>query len=140
MVVVQEDACPHLPHTVQRIRAAGALAGVGISPDRGFERLLVNPEMLKQVDLVIVLSVFAGFGGQPFSETALPKIEQAARLRERIGASYDIGVDGCVNADTVPGIVRAGANYLIGGSSVFTGDVERNIQRLRDTARDALEK
>ncbi|MFW6180256.1 MAG: ribulose-phosphate 3-epimerase [Spirochaetota bacterium] len=137
MVVVQEDVCPHLPHTVQRIREAGARAGIGISPDRGLERLLVNPGILREVDLIIVLSVFAGFGGQPFSETALPKIEQVARLREQAGASYDIGVDGCVNTGTVPRIVAAGSNYLIGGSSVFAGDIACNIRRLREAAQAA---
>jgi ribulose-phosphate 3-epimerase len=138
MVVVQEDVCPHLPHTVQRIRETGARAGIGISPDRGLERLLVNPEILREVDLIIVLSVFAGFGGQPFSETALPKIEQVVGLRERTGASCDIGVDGCVNAETVPRIVEAGANYLIGGSSVFEGNIADNIRRLRETGRTAV--
>jgi ribulose-phosphate 3-epimerase len=134
MVVVQEDACPHLPHTIQKIREIGARAGIGLSPDRGFERVLVNPDILKEVDLFIVLSVFAGFGGQPFSEGAYERVARAAEIREQAGASFDIGVDGSVNKETIPGIVRAGGNYLIAGSSVFKGDVGGNIRELRELA------
>ncbi|MBN2325054.1 MAG: ribulose-phosphate 3-epimerase [Spirochaetes bacterium] len=141
MIVVQEDTCPHLPRTVQAIRRTGKKAGIGINPDRGFEKIEANPEILKQIELFIVMAVYPGFGGQPFSPTALPKIKKAVLMRDRYGADYDIGVDGAVGKETVPGIVAAGANYLIAGSSAFGGgDVIKNVETLRALAEKALVK
>jgi ribulose-phosphate 3-epimerase len=131
MIVVQEDTCPHLPHTIKAIRELGIRAGVGVNPDRGYERFEVNPEILREIDLFIVLAVYPGFGGQPFSPITIPKIEQAVALREKHEAGFDIGVDGCVNSETVPAIARAGGNYLIAGSSVFNGDITENVKSLK---------
>jgi ribulose-phosphate 3-epimerase len=132
MVVVQEDVCPHLPRTIDRILSFGAKAGVGINPDRGFDKFHVNPEILRKIDLFIVLSVYPGFGGQPFSPVTCERVETARSLREKHGAHFDIGVDGSVNADTTPGIVRAGCNDLIAGSGVYKGDIGKNIRSLRE--------
>jgi ribulose-phosphate 3-epimerase len=140
MIVVQEDVCPHLPRTIDRILESGVKAGVGLSPDRGFEKLRVNPEILGKIDLFIVLSVYPGFGGQPFSPVTFSKLETARSLREEQGAAFDIGVDGSVNRETTPGIVRAGCNYLIAGSSVFKGDIAKNIEDLRTLGEGALDE
>ncbi len=140
MIVVQEDTCPHLPHTIKAIRNFGVRAGIGVNPDRGYERFEVNPEILREIDLFIVLAVYPGFGGQPFSPITIPKIEQAVKLRERHGAHFDIGVDGCVNIKTVPDIVRAGGTYLIAGSSVFSGNIAENVQTLKKLGEENLEK
>ena len=136
MIVVQEDTCPHLPRTVLGIRKTGKEAGVGINPDRGFEKIEANPEILREIRLLIVMAGYPGFGGQPFSPNALPKIRKACELRERYGASYDIGVDGCVNEQTVRQIVEAGANYLIAGSGVFNKKrpIADNIRALMEIA------
>lgn len=139
MIVVQEDTCPHLPHTIASIKKYGIKAGIGVNPDRGYEKLEVNPEILEAIDLFIVLSVYPGFGGQPFSPVTVQKIEKACELRERTGADFDIGVDGCVNKNTVPKIVRAGANYLIAGSSIFRDDIAQNIKTLKTLAEEALD-
>ena len=136
MIVVQEDTCAHLPHTIKAIRDMGIRAGVGVNPDRGYERFEVNPEILRDIDLFIVLAVYPGFGGQPFSPITIPKIEQAVELREKHGAHFDIGVDGCVNTETVPGIARAGGNYLIAGSSVFNGNIAENVKALKKLGED----
>lgn len=140
MIVVQEDACLHLPRTIETIRKYGVRAGIGVSPDRRYERLEVNPEILNEIDLLIVLAVYPGFGGQPFSPVAIPKIKQAAALRERTGAQYDIGVDGSVNIKTIPQIIRAGGNYLIAGSSVFNGNIAENVKTLQKLGEDTLNK
>jgi len=141
MIVVQEDTCPNLPRTIQSICRCGTKAGIGINPDRGFEKIEANPEILKQIELLIIMAVYPGFGGQPFSPAALPKIEKAAAMREHFGADYDIGVDGAVKEATIPGIVCAGANYLIAGSSVFNGrDVKKNVATLRALAEKSLVK
>jgi ribulose-phosphate 3-epimerase len=138
MIVVQEDTCPHLPHTIARIRECGVRAGIGVNPDRGYEKLEVNPEILQEIDLFIVLSVYPGFGGQPFSPITISRIERACKLRERCGAEFDIGVDGAVGVKTVPSIVKAGANYLIAGSSVFGGEITENVRALRKLGEDSL--
>jgi ribulose-phosphate 3-epimerase len=137
MVVVQEDVCLHLPRTIDRILSFGTQAGVGVNPDRGFDKFMVNPEILSKIDLLIVLSVYPGFGGQPFSPVTYGKLETARSLREEHDARFDIGVDGSVNADTTPGIVRAGCNYLIAGSSVYRGDIGKNIRSLRELGESA---
>ena len=117
----------------------GIKAGIGVNPDRGYEKLEVNPEILEAIDLFIVLSVYPGFGGQPFSPVTVSKIEKACELRERTGADFDIGLDGCVNKNTIPKIVRAGANYLIAGSGIFRDDIAQNIKTLKTLAEEALD-
>jgi len=139
MIVVQEDTCPHLPITISNIKRRGVSAGIGINPDRGFEKLEANPEILQKIDLLIIMAVYPGFGGQPFSPVTLPKIKKACTMKEHYGASFDIGVDGAVGPSTVPDIVKAGANYLIAGSSVFNEHpVEDNIKKLKDIAEKSL--
>jgi len=83
VIVVQEDTCPHLPRTVDLILHTGAKAGVAINPDRGFDKLDANPEVLRRIELIIVMAVYPGFGGQPFSPVTIPKIKRAAAMRKR---------------------------------------------------------
>ena len=135
MIVVQEDTCPHLPRTIKNIRKTGKMAGVGINPDRGFEKILANPEILEQIDLLIIMAVYPGFGGQPFSPVTIPKLEKAAELRDKTKAKFDIGVDGAVNKQTIPQIIKAGGNYLIAGSSIFgKGSITNNIKEMKEYA------
>lgn len=139
LIVVQEDTCPNLPRTIQSIRKSGTKAGIGINPDRGFEKIEAHPYILTDIDLLIVMAVYPGFGGQPFSPVTLPKIEKACLLRDRMNAHFDIGVDGAVSSETVPDIVKAGANYLIAGSSVFNNhSIEDNIKRLKAIAQTSI--
>ncbi len=138
MVVVQEDTCPHLPYTINAIKEMGVKAGIGINPDRGFEKLEANPEILREIDLLIIMAVYPGYGGQPFSPVTVPKIRRACAMREEAQASFDIGVDGAVNSSTAPDIVRAGANYLIAGSSVFTDNITASMKKLHASAAAAL--
>ena len=135
VIVIQEDTCHNLPRTVDSILRCGAKAGIGINPDRGFEKLEANPEILNRIDLLIIMAVYPGFGGQPFSPVTIPNIKRAAAMRKHYGAAYEIGVDGAVGKKTIPGIVRAGANYLIAGSGIFRdGNIPDNIRQLREIA------
>jgi ribulose-phosphate 3-epimerase len=140
LIVVQEDTCPHLPRTVYRIRKTGKAAGIAINPDRGFEKIEANPEVLSEIGLLIIMAAYPGFGGQPFSPAALPKLRKAREMRDRLDLRFDIGVDGHVNERTIPEIVIAGGNYLIGGSSVFNKKrtIEENIRALKDLAEKTL--
>jgi ribulose-phosphate 3-epimerase len=138
MIVVQEDTCPHLPITIRHITDLGIKAGIGVNPDRGFERVEANPEILGNIDLMIIMAVYPGFGGQPFSPVTVPKIQTACTLRDKTGANFDIGVDGAVGKNTIPEIVKAGANYLIAGSRIFNdNDIIENINTIRRIAEGA---
>lgn len=134
LIVVQEDTCPNLPYTIDAIKRSGVRAGVGINPDRTFIKIEAHPHLLKEIDLLIVMGVYPGFGGQRFAETAIPNVRRARTLRDAAGASFDIAVDGGVNTDTAPRIVEAGGSCLIAGSSVFgTGSIDENIRRLHSS-------
>jgi ribulose-phosphate 3-epimerase len=130
MIVVQEDTCPHLDVTIAHIRSYGIGAGVGVNPDRRLEPVL---PYLSQVDLLIIMSVPPGFGGQPFDENVLPKVSLARRHRDEHDLCLHVGLDGGVNEGTIVRAVQAGADYLIMGSAIFQRDgVGTAIARLRE--------
>ena len=131
---VHPEAGPHLHRTLQAIRATGAKAGVSLNPGTPAEA--IDP-VIDLIDLVLVMSVNPGFGGQSFIETALPKIE---KLREKIdatGRDIILEVDGGVNAKNAARVVAAGATALVAGTAVYGGDPSayaENIKRLRAAA------
>ncbi|MCY4393847.1 MAG: ribulose-phosphate 3-epimerase [Rhodospirillaceae bacterium] len=131
IVTVHAEAGPHLHRTLQRIADLGRKAGVSLNP--GTPAAAVEP-VLDMVDLILVMSVNPGFGGQSFIESQLDKIRM---LRDWIDAQsrpIDLEVDGGINADTARQAVSAGANVLVAGTSTFAGGPDRyaeNIRRLR---------
>lgn len=129
-LTVHQETCPHLHRTVQRIRELGARPGVSVNPATPIESLI---DILPFVDLVLVMTVNPGFGGQAFIPECLPKI---ARLRRHLSAAGgpqpDIEVDGGIDPTTAPAVVAAGANVLVAGSAIFSdGAVKDNIRSLR---------
>ena len=135
-LTVHVETCPHLHRTLEDIKALGCKAGVTLNP--GTPAASIFP-VLPFVDLVLVMSVNPGFGGQSFIETQLDKI---ARLRAAIDASgrpVRLEVDGGVKPDNAGRIFRAGADTLVAGSAVFAGGPDKyaaNIQAIRDACRD----
>lgn len=128
-VIVCEDTCPDLKATIQAMRSAGVQVGVSLNPDRPLS--LVEP-YLEQIDHLIILSVWPGFGGQTFDRSVLPKIEAARSLFNQMPKPPTLAVDGGVNQDNVATVVRAGADTLIVGSAAFQGGaVGANLDRLR---------
>ncbi|MBN9495431.1 MAG: ribulose-phosphate 3-epimerase [Alphaproteobacteria bacterium] len=131
ILTVHPEAGPHIHRTVQLIKSLGKKAGVSINPGTLIEA--VDP-VLGDVDLVLVMSVNPGFGGQSFIETALDKL---ARLRKRIdatGRAIDLEVDGGVNDKTAPLVRTAGADVLVAGTAGFAGGPAKyadNLRRLR---------
>ncbi len=131
ILTVHPEAGPHIHRTVQLIKSLGKKAGVSINPGTPIEA--VDP-VLGDVDLVLVMSVNPGFGGQSFIETALDKL---ARLRKRIdatGRNIDLEVDGGVNDKTAPLVRTAGADVLVAGTAGFAGGPAKyadNLRRLR---------
>lgn len=115
-VTVHVEAVTHLSETLQSIRAAGCLAGLAISPPTPFER--VEP-WLDQIDLLLVMTVNPGFGGQPFLPETLEKIRRAAVWRMERKLDFHIEVDGGIYADSADLCREAGANVYVAGTSVF---------------------
>ena len=113
--------------TLRRIRALGKQAGISLNPDTSADELL---PYLDKVDLVLVMSVFPGFGGQKFIPDVLPKIRQLAKWREERGGSWRIEVDGGVDAETAPLCLAAGADTLVAGTAFFKAPDKSAFVRL----------
>jgi ribulose-phosphate 3-epimerase len=131
IITVHPEAGPHVHRTLQAVKAAGARAGVSLNP--GTLPEAIDP-IIDLVDLVLVMSVNPGFGGQSFIETALPKIEKIRRKIDASGRAIVLEVDGGVNANNAQRIIAAGATALVAGTAIYGGDPAAyadNIQRLR---------
>ena len=130
-ITVHQEACPHLHRTVQAIRALGCRAGVALNPATPLGTL---DEVLPDLDLVLVMSVNPGFGGQAFIPGSVDKVR---RLRERLAGLRRrplVEVDGGVGPDNARRLVEAGADVLVAGSAVFRGDVAANVAALRQAS------
>jgi len=133
IITVHQEAVPHLHRTVQLIKSLGKRAGVSINPATPVATLDV---ILEEIDLVLIMSVNPGFGGQSFIESALPKIETLRSTIDRRGLTVEVEVDGGVKADNIGRIAAAGAEVFVAGSAVFngSGDYAATIERLRAEA------
>ena len=118
-ITVHQEACIHLHRTVQHIKGLGIKAGVSINPATS---LTMIEEILDDIDLVLIMSVNPGFGGQKFIPSALSKIERLAKIREERGLKFKIEVDGGVTLNNAAQIANAGADILVAGSAVFGAD------------------
>jgi ribulose-phosphate 3-epimerase len=116
ILTVHIEACNHLHRTIQFIKQEGMKAGVAINPHTPVSALR---EIAKDIDLLLVMSVNPGFGGQSFIERSLDKIREAKIMREETGASYQIEVDGGVSLSNIKQITDAGADVLVAGNAVF---------------------
>lgn len=125
-ITVHAEASKHLDRTVQRIRALGVRAGVALNPATP---PAVLDWVIDSLDLVLVMTVNPGFGGQSFIENMLPKVE---KLAKRISAGVDLEVDGGITAANAARVTDAGANALVAGSAIFRGgDYRSNIADIR---------
>lgn len=126
-LTVHYEACPHLHRTVQHIKELGALPGVALNPHTPVEAL---SEILEDLSLVLIMSVNPGFGGQKFIQNTYRKIARLQSLKEKFGYTFKIEVDGGVNLDNAPLLVKEGVNILVAGSFVFTS--ENPLQTIAD--------
>ncbi len=115
-VTVHQEAVPDLRQLVHTIKELGAAAGVAISPDTPASTL---EEVLADLDLVLVMTVDPGYGGQPFIESVLPKVRRVREMIEAGGFGAELEVDGGIKADNVGRLVDAGADVIVAGSAVF---------------------
>jgi ribulose-phosphate 3-epimerase len=128
-ITVHYEACPHLSRTVERIRSLGARAGVAINPSTPVP--LVK-DILSEIDLLLVMSVNPGFGGQQFLPFTLKKVKEAASLVKSCRPGVLLEVDGGIDASNVDGVAQAGADVIVAGASIFNGGkVVQNVQILR---------
>jgi len=116
IITVHQEAGAHLHRTVQLIKSLGKKAGVSINPATPVGSLEV---ILDELDLVLIMSVNPGFGGQSFIETCLPKIERLRRMIDQRGLAIALEVDGGVKLDNIGRIAAAGAHVFVAGSAVF---------------------
>ena len=131
-LTVHAEVCPHLHSTLNRIRDLGMRSGVAINPSTPLTSI---EHVLSDMDLLLVMTVNPGFGGQSFIETQLPKLEKARRLIDDHGADIVIEVDGGVKPNNADRIVAAGADALVAGSAIF-GDqrLAENVAALKGSA------
>ena len=131
IITFHPEAGPHVHRTIQSIKAAGAKAGISLNPATP---VAMVEEVIEDIDLVLVMSVNPGFGGQSFITSQLRKIEALRRLIDATGRSIDLEVDGGIDATTAPQAIAAGADVLVAGTATFRGGPDcyaENIQRLR---------
>lgn len=132
ILTVHVEACPHLHRTIQQIRELGVRPGVTLNP--GTPLAMIEP-ILEDVDLVLIMSVNPGFGGQSYIRSSTARIREVRRMLDRIGSAAFLEVDGGVKPANAREIVDAGASVLVAGSAVFKGDVRTNVSALREAVR-----
>lgn len=125
IITIHYEACRHLHSTIQKIKECGKKACVALNPATPIE---VLEYVLDELDMVLIMSVNPGFGGQKFIPFSLDKIKKLRQLIIDRGLDIDIEVDGGVNLDNVEDIVKAGANVIVAGTAVFSGDKANNVQ------------
>lgn len=133
LISVHYETCPHLHRTIQNIRQHGCMTGVVVNPATSVE--LLRP-ILPDVDLVLIMSVNPGFGGQAFIDSSLEKVEQLVQIRKEMGQAFLIEIDGGVGLKNIEKLVRKGVDILVAGSSVFKADdIPERISALKKLAR-----
>ena len=125
-ITVHQEACTHLHRTIQNIHSLGVKAGVSLNPATS---IITLENILEDIDLVLVMSVNPGFGGQKFITSALDKIEELASVREELCLNFQIEVDGGVNLTNAQSLVDAGCDILVAGSAVYSAnDVDERVK------------
>ena len=128
MITVHAEACLHLHRTIGQIRQLGVKCGVALNPATP---LSVLDYVLEDVDMVLLMTVNPGFGGQSFIPAMYEKIKTLRKHITEKGLNTDIEVDGGIKASNAERALRAGANVLVAGSAVFEGDIEKNIKEFQ---------
>ncbi len=126
LITVHAEACKHLDRTIEAIKEKGLLAGVAINPATPLSAV---EWVLPKVDMVLIMTVNPGFGGQKLIPYTLDKVRALRAMIEKADLKTDIEVDGGINLENVTEAMDAGANIIVAGSAVFRGDVGENVER-----------
>lgn len=127
-ITVHVEACDDLPATLAKIREVGAKPAVSLCPETPVDDIV---PVLHQIDMVLVMSVHPGFGGQDLIPDSLDKVERLKKIRDERGLSYAIEIDGGVNRSNIQRIANRGVDIAVAGTAVFDGDIRENIQNLQ---------
>lgn len=131
-ITVHLEATPHIHRAIQQIKGLGLTAGVSLNPATPLDGIKY---ILEDLDMVLIMSVNPGFGGQKFIPNVLPKIEVLHRHLDQMQSSCEIEVDGGINLDTAAAAVKAGANILVAGAAVFAApDPAQAVRAIREAA------
>ena len=125
IITVHAEACRHLDRTIEAIKEKGVLAGVALNPSTPLEMVR---HILPNVDMLLIMTVNPGFGGQKLIPYTLDKVREARTLVKQLGCKTDIEVDGGINHKNVEEVMAAGANIIVAGSAVFGGEIEKNVE------------
>ena len=128
IITVHVEACSDVVATIEKIKASGVKAGITLNPDTPVSA--ISP-YLDMVDMVLVMSVNPGYGGQKFIVTSIDKLKEVKKLRDDSGLGFDIEVDGGINVDNLPSVLEAGANVIVAGSAIFSGDPAANVSNFK---------
>lgn len=129
IITVHAEACKHLDRTIDAIKEKGLIAGVALNPATPVEAIKC---ILSKVDMILIMTVNPGFGGQTLIPYTVDKVREVKKLLEQTGNKADIEVDGGINLENVEMIMDAGANIIVAGSAVFNGEIEENVHRFLD--------
>ena len=124
IITVHAEACKHLDRTVEMIKEKELIAGVALNPSTPLSAI---EYVLPKVDMVLIMTVNPGFGGQQFIPYTLQKIKDLKDMLKKTGNKADIEVDGGIKTDNVRQVLEAGANIIVAGSAVFSGDIAKNV-------------
>ena len=126
IITVHAEACKHLDRTIEAIKEQGLLAGVALNPATPVEMIR---HVLPKVDMVLIMTVNPGFGGQRLIPYTIDKVREVKKLIEEQELKVDIEVDGGINLSNVEEVMDAGANIIVAGSAVFNGNIQENVAK-----------
>jgi len=126
---VHYEACTHLDRIIDQIKASGAKAAVAINPSTPISVLEL---ILHKLDMVLVMSVNPGYGGQKMIPYCLDKVRALSELKKKHGYTFDIQMDGGINQENVSTVIEAGVNVIVAGSAIFSGDIQAKTKEFMD--------
>ena len=131
IITIHPEATDNLKRAVSTIKSLGKKAGVSLNPKTPISALM---DVINDIDLILIMSVNPGFAGQSFMSEVLPKVTELRKMINDKKLKIDIEIDGGINFETAPLAVKAGANILVSGTTIFSGSLKNNIQKLRSCA------
>ncbi len=131
IITLHPEATDNLKRAVQTVKSFGKKAGVSLNPKTPINALM---DVINDIDLILIMSVNPGFAGQSFMSEVLPKVTELRKMINDKKLKIDIEIDGGINFETAPLAVKAGANILVSGTTIFSGSLKDNIQKLRNCA------
>ena len=131
IITIHPEATDNLKRAVGTIKSLGKKAGVSLNPKTPISTLM---DVINDIDLILIMSVNPGFAGQSFMSEVLPKVTELRKMINDKKLKIDIEIDGGINFETAPLAVKAGANILVSGTTIFSGSLKDNIQKLRNCA------